>query len=83
MAIKSVNIRRICEINKDKHVLREKDLLDHLRDKNPHIIKLCSTFKDDMNLYFVFEHAPNGSLDDLIRACRARVGEDIVKILFA
>jgi len=74
---------RICEINKDKHVLREKDLLDYLRNKNEHIIKLCSTFKDETNLYFVFEHAPNGSLDDLIRACRNKLGEDIVRILFA
>ena len=74
---------RICEINKDKAVLREKDLLDHLRNKNEHIIKLCSTFKDDKNLYFVFEHAANGSLDDMIKACRGKLGEPIVRILFA
>ena len=41
------------------------------------------TFKTDENLYFIFEVALNGSLDELIYHCKGRVGEDIAKILFA
>ena len=36
-----------------------------------------------MNLYFVFENAANGSLDDLIKAFKGHIPEDIVQILFA
>ena len=47
VAIKAVDITRICELGKDKHVLREKELLDTLRNKkeSTHIINLLSTFK--------------------------------------
>ena len=43
VAIKAVNIMKICELNKDRHILREKDLLNSLNHFN--IIKLYSTFK--------------------------------------
>ena len=43
VAIKSVNIMKICELSKDRHILREKDLLNTLNHFN--IIKLFSTFK--------------------------------------
>lgn len=43
VAIKAVNILRICELNKERHILREKDLLNEL--KHPNIIQLYSTFK--------------------------------------
>lgn len=36
VAIKAVNILRICELNKERHILREKDLLNEL--KHPNII---------------------------------------------
>ena len=74
---------RICELNKDEHVLREKELLDSLRFRHLNIINLMSTFKDSKNLYFVFEHAKNGTLDDLIRKCKGYIPENAVKILFA
>mmetsp|Transcript_41780 Transcript_41780/g.63802 ORF Transcript_41780/g.63802 Transcript_41780/m.63802 type:complete len:141 (+) Transcript_41780:194-616(+) len=83
VAVKMVNIRKICQLNKDRHIMREKDLLDSLRFKHANIINLLSTFKDENNLYFVFEQAPNGSLDELIRNCRGQLGEPITKILFA
>lgn len=74
---------RICELNKDEHVLREKELLDSLRFRHLNIINLLSTFKDSKNLYFVFEHAKNGTMDDLIRKCKGSIPENAVKILFA
>ena len=43
VAIKAVNIMRICELNKERHILREKDLLNDL--KHPNIIQLFTTFK--------------------------------------
>ena len=45
VAIKAVNIIKICEINKDRHILREQKLLDSLRFKSVHIINLLSSFK--------------------------------------
>ena len=51
--------------------------------KHPNIIKILSTFKDEENLYFVFENAENGNLDEFVKFCRNKVGEDLVKILFA
>jgi 3-phosphoinositide dependent protein kinase-1 len=74
---------RICELNKDQHVLREKNLLDSLRFRHNNIINLMSTFKDKKNLYFVFEYTPNGTLDDLIKKCKSHIPENAVKILFA
>ena len=52
VAIKAVDINRICELGKDKHVLREKELLDTLRNKkeSTHIINLLSTFKVSINI---------------------------------
>ena len=45
VAIKAVDIERVCEYGKEKHVMREKDLLFHLKNKNEHVIKLLTTFK--------------------------------------
>lgn len=39
--------------------------------------------QDDKNLYFVFEHAMNGDLDKLIKRCKNRLPEDVVRLLFA
>ena len=65
VAIKAVNIARICQLNKERHILREKELFQHLKHNN--IIQLYATFKDDTNLYFVFENGPRGTLDDIIK----------------
>mmetsp|Transcript_1656 Transcript_1656/g.2927 ORF Transcript_1656/g.2927 Transcript_1656/m.2927 type:complete len:301 (+) Transcript_1656:93-995(+) len=83
VAVKTVNMQKTVQMNKDKHVVREKCLLDSLRDKHFSIINLLSTFRDQTNLYFVFEHAPNGTLDELIRTCKGQLGEGIVKVYFA
>ena len=39
--------------------------------------------QDDKNLYFVFEQAANGTLDELIQRCRGQMGEEITRIMFA
>ena len=66
------------EFGKGKHVIRERDLLLSLNHNN--IIKLIATFQDDENLFFVFEHADNGMLEVLIKMCKCRLGEDLIKI---
>ncbi|CDW74527.1 3-phosphoinositide-dependent protein kinase-1 [Stylonychia lemnae] len=55
----------IIKFNKTKSVHREKDILNQLKD-HPNVIKLENTFQDKQNLYFVFEHCPNGTLSNLI-----------------
>jgi serine/threonine protein kinase len=45
VAIKAVNIMRICELNKERHILREKELLDSIRGRHANIIDLKTTFK--------------------------------------
>ena len=45
VAVKAVNIMKICQLHKERHILREKDLLDSLRFRHVNIINLLSTFK--------------------------------------
>lgn len=77
---------KICELNKERHILREKELLDSLR-KHHCIINLMGTFKDNKNLYFVFECAKNGTLDDIIRQMITSkykgLGLEAIKLIFA
>mmetsp|Transcript_29158 Transcript_29158/g.21701 ORF Transcript_29158/g.21701 Transcript_29158/m.21701 type:complete len:80 (-) Transcript_29158:1226-1465(-) len=54
VAIKSVNKNYILKINKKRHVMREKNILNSM--DHPFIIKLLSTCQDEDNLYFVFEN---------------------------
>ena len=75
MAIKAVSIREIMSLGKERHINREKELLEELKFKNTHVINLLSAFKDNTNLYFEFEIAANGSLDDLIKNCKGQIGE--------
>jgi carbon catabolite-derepressing protein kinase len=51
-AIKAVNILKICQVNKERHILREKDLLDSLRFRHNNIINLLSTFKVSVFCFF-------------------------------
>lgn len=81
VAIKSVSREQVSSLGKERHIFREKELLNSL--EHPTIIKLLKTFKDDQQLYFVFEHASNGTLDDFVKTCKNRIGEDLVKIQFA
>jgi len=81
VAVKAVNIMKTCELNKERHVLRERDLLLCLN--HPNIIKMYSCFKDEHNLYFVFENAANGDLDRLIKRTQSKLSEDVVKLMFA
>ena len=43
VAIKSVNIMKTIELHKERHVLRERELMNEL--SHPNIIKLLQTFK--------------------------------------
>ena len=43
VALKAVNIMKILELNKERHILREKELTIKL--KHPNIVKLYNTFK--------------------------------------
>ena len=54
LAIKAVNILKICQVNKERHILREKDLLDSLRFKHNNIINLLSTFKVSIYHFLIF-----------------------------
>jgi 3-phosphoinositide dependent protein kinase-1 len=81
VAIKAVNIMKTCQLNKERHVLRERALLNEL--KHPNVIELIQTFKDEENLYFVMEAAGNGNLDELVKKCQNRLGENIVRLMFA
>ena len=45
VAVKTVNMQKTVQMNKDKHVVREKSLLDSLRNKHSSIINLLSTFR--------------------------------------
>ena len=51
LAIKAVNILKICQVNKERHILREKDLLDSLRFKHNNIINLLSTFNVSIRIF--------------------------------
>lgn len=81
VAIKSVSREQVSSLGKERHIFREKELLNSL--DHPTIIKLLKTFKDDNNLYFVFEHAENGTLDDFIKFSKNKLGEELARILFA
>ena len=54
LAIKAVNILKICQVNKERHILREKDLLDSLRFKHNNIINLLSTFKVSISHFLIY-----------------------------
>ena len=43
VAIKTVSIQKICDIGKERHIMREKELLKTL--KHPNIIELYGAFK--------------------------------------
>jgi serine/threonine protein kinase len=80
-ALKTVRKSFLVEQGKERHVMREKLILNTL--KHPNIIELITTFQDENNLFFVFEHAENGMLEDLIKMCKRRLGEDLIKIYMA
>ena len=65
MAVKIVSIATIARFGKERHVFREKAILNELHHAN--IIELYATFKENESLYFVMEHAPSGDLDGLVK----------------
>lgn len=73
----------IVKLQKERHILREKNLLDSMFGKHFNIINLLGSFKDTKNLYFVFEYGPKGTLDDLIKKCGGKMPENVIKVMFA
>lgn len=63
VAIKAVNIMKTCQMNKERHVLRERDLLLSLN--HPNIIRMHSCFKVSDKLLNIYIQPIN-----LIFACR-------------
>jgi len=80
VAIKSVNREQITKLGKERHIFREKDLLNEMN--HPFIIKLISTCIDETSLYFVFENCGNGDLANLI-ALRKSLPLEVVRIYSA
>ena len=80
-ALKAVKKEFIVQCDKIRHIKRERELLNKL--KHPHIIKLLGTFQDEKHLFFLFEYAENKMLEDLIKMCKRRLGEDLIKIYVA
>eukprot|EP00347_Sterkiella_histriomuscorum_P022448 403338451 len=80
-AIKALEKLHIIKFNKTKSVHREKEILNKFKS-HPNIIKLESTFQDKQNLYFVFEHCPNGTLASLIQK-NCKFSEEVVRIYAA
>lgn len=66
VAIKILSKLDIIKKQKDKAVMREKDLLKKLNGSD-FIVNLKQTFMDQDSLYFVFENAKYGTLTDLIK----------------
>lgn len=83
VAIKEVDMEMIVKLQKERHILREKNLLESMFGKHFNIINLLGSFKDTKNLYFVFEYGPKGTLDDLIKKCGGKIPENVVKVIFA
>eukprot|EP00347_Sterkiella_histriomuscorum_P006028 403354346 len=63
-AVKELNKEFIISLGKTENVFRERDILKKL--DHPAITKLYYTFQDENNLYFVMEHIPYGSLQDVM-----------------
>lgn len=80
VAIKQVSKKQITELGKQRHIFRERDLLNEM--DNPFIIKLLGTSQDDENLYFIFENCGNGDLADLIQL-RRNLDNRLVKLFAA
>jgi len=55
VAIKAVSIQQIVELGKERHINREKELLEELKFKNAHIINLLSAFKVSLIHQFKLE----------------------------
>lgn len=53
VAIKAVNILKTCQMNKERHVLRERDLLLSLN--HPNIIRMHSCFKVSIENHYLGE----------------------------
>ena len=65
VAIKDLHIPQILKLNKKEAVVREGKILEKLRGK-PFIIELYTKFKENSQLFFVFQYCKYGSLSQLL-----------------
>ena len=68
VAIKEVDQETISRLGKNKHIFREKNLLNEM--DHPFIINLLGTTMDEKKLYFIFETCKNGDLAGLLEKRR-------------
>ena len=68
VAIKEVDQETISRLGKNKHIFREKNLLNEM--DHPFIINLLGTTMDETKLYFIFETCKNGDLAGLLEKRR-------------
>ena len=66
VAIKDLYINQILKLDKKDAVIREGKILEKLRNK-PFIIELYTKFKEDNQLFFVFESCKYGTLSNLLK----------------
>jgi len=79
-ALKAVNRRFLLKMKKQNLPVIEKTAM--MSSASPFVVKLYGTFKDDSNLYFVFEFAEHGDLAEAI-ADIGSLSSNIVRILSA
>ena len=78
-AVKVLEKAHIMKFNKSQSVKREKEILFKFKH-HPNIIYLECVFQDKLNLYFVFENCPNGTLANLIKINRKILVSDYIFI---
>lgn len=91
VALKIVHMPTIYEINKERHIYRERDILFQF-SKARHVIELKETFVvGEESIVFVFEYLSNGDLETLINKLRGTarskefrgIGQELTKVLMA
>lgn len=79
-ALKAVNRRFLIKMKKQNLPMIEKTAMT--KSASPFVVKLYGTFKDDSNLYFVFEYAEHGDLAEAISDLGS-LSSNVVKIVSA
>lgn len=65
VVIKVINKQNLIRAKKTQSPVNEKEALSKI--SHPNIVSLITTFQDNLCLYFVFEHIPNGLLSDFLK----------------
>ncbi|OHT17449.1 AGC family protein kinase [Tritrichomonas foetus] len=79
-ALKAINRRVLIKLKKQSQPINEKNALSLCESQN--VVKLFGTFKDDSNLYFVFEMCEHGDLAEAVNEIGS-LNTDVVRLLSA